>query len=312
MNVPLVSEYPTSGWSAGLGTVGLASSVFGWTFFGVTVIVCLRWLRNEARWSRQAHKLAARVDLALTPEVEPRVARYLRRRGLLGFALSLAVFFLLRQVLPPADAGNQRIGSVPAFALVVGLPVVFTLVSVLVAQWPRWKASGPARLAHLQRLSVRDTLTTIEWMAFALAIPSATVVAAWTLWTAAPPMRPWCWLAVLGFLAEPVVATWSARAILDGPSEGSDTLDLAWDDALRLQRVRELLLYSTTGTLALVIMAAAVVVPRSFSEASRLLLLGLAIFVLCAYFSKTSRAQCAWRKLWPTLNDSRSVPHSRR
>jgi hypothetical protein len=260
-----------------------------------------RW-RDIAGWSKQARKLAARVDLALTPAIELRVIRYLRGRELVVPVAALLPAVLLQWV-SPHETPPRAEASDPAFALVVGGPAVLTLCALVTARWPRWRASGSSRLAHLRRLSLGDALTRTEWLAFTLAVPASAILAIWALWTIAPGARSWSWVVVLVLLAQAGTALWSARAMLDRPSEGSDTLDLAWDDALRLRSVREVLLCCALGTAAYTSLCGGlgVFLTENSSPTGPIVLftLALGLFALLARFLRSGAAQHAWRELWP-------------
>lgn len=207
------------------------------------VIVAVAMLQ-PGMWTRRAHRLAARADIALPPTMEWRVARLLRAQnlfGVLGSQLAVPpVMTVLAGVAPPGDsiAHAERAWATWFPWCAAGLPALFLAMVSTQALWPRWRASGPGRVTHLRAPApVWRAFTWAELAATALGVALTAAFAGWGLWRIHAPATSW--IICMTVIAGTTAASWHVAAfIMNRPSSASDALELAWDDMLRFQCVR--------------------------------------------------------------------------
>jgi hypothetical protein len=284
------------------GLVALSLALLFWTFCRTT------------RWRATAHKLARQVDLALPGHLEPVVMRYVRNQWAVGTVLGGGAAFLLSLALrahPGGSTSSAFTWSGALFAL-AGYPLLILLAIVVPASIVRWRARGSVRLAHVQRLSVDDVTNLPERVVALAFVVASCAVSALGYWRAAPSARAWTWVAPASVLLVAAGGWWYARATLAGRSSGSDVLELAWDDALRVQRARDALIVTTAFVLPMEIVFAWLMQPPTETTLpSGAVVTGsstgpwLTPFVLLVvgivwYAAKGNPgARRAWRRLWP-------------
>lgn len=206
------------------------------------------WYTGGAARTRAAHQLARKVDLALDPPMEAAVAARLGRRLQVGALAGAVGVWVTLAVLAPVGATSPA-GYGPLFVVAgyfVGHAAGFWLVAWYethrpvppgprlarasspthddyVARYERWGAWGAAVFATLLALAV---LVADRTGALDLGVvPWGLVVATATL--------PW-----VAIVADEVVA----RRLLDRRQVAGSQLELAWDDALRAQTLRDMVL----------------------------------------------------------------------
>jgi len=285
-------------------------------FIAIGVVVC--WCttgRRTNRWRTEAHKMAEAADLNLPSNIEPLVMRYLRNR----WAVTLPVGFGLVVVITYALRTGPKAG-LTAGGVVLGLaaiPALFAISGVLPSFFVHWRAQGSQRLAHLQRLTLRDVTTTRERWALVVAVVAACVTAVIGFEHLAPHSG-WAWVAPLVLLLAGASSYWYARMILFGRSAGSDALELAWDDVLRIRKVREALMSVAIMLPAELFLVGALrllqpVPPYangSHPGLSELLfalsfLIGAGIYVSALRENRV--AYRSWRRLWPQVPPTSSA-----
>ena len=214
---------------------------------GFVIVVLLRAFRSSP-WLKQAHRLAAKSDIALPAHLEWQVARFLRGRYIVG-ALSCVLFVppLVSVMTWPFDsrtfpaAFGRPVGWIPWYpALVAALPLFWVGFSVLVAAWPRWRASGRGRVAHLGVASSPvEAFTPGEIAALVLGALGTVALGAWGLERLHAPVAWWA-LCAGGYTAALAAWWYAAAAAMNRPSNASDIVELGWDDMLRFNYVRAL------------------------------------------------------------------------
>jgi hypothetical protein len=237
------------------------------TFFAVLTAVYLAVgigsiVYNERRSPQRRHKLAdqfaQRVDLRLTPDVEPQVTEELirrRRYNQVGWTVGVAVGMPLI-----ALADRNGFGPFRGFTVVVFLFVPATVCGA--AAHLRSLSRRPqaaARVAHARSTTVSDYLNPLElYLLRALALVPAALTAAWAVIPRKPDAEP-LWDPSLGsaaalsagVVALLVVTEISLRALLRAPQPAESTQQLAFDDALRAQAMRDLFTLPMIGAINL-------------------------------------------------------------
>jgi hypothetical protein len=275
-------------WGTVLG-IDMIVVIFGIPALAALVVVTMR---------RPAERLARDVNLALTPEIGKRLDRFLRLRN----SLRAILLVLLSQLVLATTVGDP--GSHRSQALVMLLlPGGIWISVVAVSLWPRWKSRGPVRMAHLRRLHLRDTVTTLEIAAIAGAYAMGAALAGWALWHAGTQWRQWFWLPAALLAGQAVISIAICGRVMNAPAAGGDSLELAWDDVLRFDRVRSLLETSSFATLAWIAINAADVAKIQARSLPAHLLLGAVIGLLASGYvilRDRSPARDNWRKSWPS------------
>lgn len=269
------------------GVLGL-DLVFGF-LFGLPLLVVLPFaLRNGFRSPYDS--LSKRTGLAASAELRCRLNRYLRlRRGVLvAGMLAISQMYIFAINLTTGD----RFGEVLELAL---LPLTPCLLFLLASAWPRWRSEGSVHLAHLRGLTVRDALTSTDWLIVLSAYGIGGLLVILALWRA----NLWGWSALAAAaLACQALATYViAQRIMNAPAQGSDNLELAWDDVLRLQRARSLLGSGALGMLFMIAGAADLVGITIHSPLSSVTVVGVTSGVFSAW--NWSSAHRNWRRAWP-------------
>jgi hypothetical protein len=121
--------------------------------------------------------------------------------------------------------------------ILAGLPLYWAILCFVLSLWPRWKASGGYRVAHLGGSRVRQAFTPAEFTAVVIGAVLSAALGAWRLWYVAAPVT-W-WLACAAALAAAFAAwRYAATSLMSRPSSASDAIELGWDDLLRFRQVR--------------------------------------------------------------------------
>jgi len=171
---------------------------------------------------------------------------------------------------------------------------------------PRWKSTGVTHVAHLRRLSVRDTISKPELVAIVATYPIAAGLAGWSLWAAGEPWKSWFWLPGALLVFQMLVTLGICRYVMAARAAGGDALELAWDDVLRFHRVRSLVATSSFTTLYFI--------AASAGDLARVrtptYVTGIACAFLVVAFSRywqRSRAWNNWRRAWAMPGASHST-----
>jgi hypothetical protein len=287
--------------------------------FGVVFLARI-WSRRRhpERQVVKAYRLARQVDLLLPTELVGRVVRHVRRNEDAGFVVLVCVAPWLNATMW-AGLGTAPNGPIQGpqpwqIAVLLGaFPMAVILGTALVAWWGRWRASSPRRVAHLGRPSMWILLTGVEIAVVAVGAVSAAVMGFAVAWTFVPSARDWAWTAPALVAASLGATVLVARKVWQAPAEGSDSWELAWDDALRSLRVRVLLLgvpIILAGTSSLTAAWAAnqaAFASRSAPDVfSHAWVLGLAWFGALALLG-SGRGPRRWRRLWPDAPSAGAV-----
>ena len=284
------------------GCIALSFALLVWTF-------C-----RTSRWRAAAHKLARKMDLALPGQLEPVVMRYVRNQWAVGTVLGVGTAYFLNIGLRahPARLTSSAFTSNGALVAMAGYPLVILLAIVVPASFVGWRARGSVRLAHVQRLSVNDVTSRAERVVAPAFVVASCAVSALGYWRAAPSARAWTWVAPVSVVLVAAAGWWYARATLAGRSSGSDVLELAWDDALRVQRARDTLIVTTAFVLPLEMVFAWAMQPPTVttfpngtvqvgSSTGPWLIPFLALVVGILWYTAKGNpaARRSWRRLWP-------------
>lgn len=232
-----ISEYLAGAISSGAGAATVA------------IIVAFR----RGRWHRDAHKLAARSDIALPAELVGRVAGYLRGVHLVAAFAGILVTALITAPLSLLDGQHDWSQWLPRILTV--LPGLCAVVSYVVTAWPTWTPSGPTMLATGPRaIAVQQLFTLEEITATAIGAAFAIIAGVWGLWIAAAPGLWWIAFASSCVLA---IAIWQPRvvSILSRPDAPSDVIERGWDDVIRFQKARVLTIGAAWGPASLIFLA---------------------------------------------------------
>jgi hypothetical protein len=271
--------------------------------------------RRTKRWKGQAHKMAETADLALPARLEPLVMRYLRNRSTAVLPATMAVAATIFLLEPSGPKAHLRAGAL-LLALAV-VPALLVVSGVLPSFVVRWRAQGSPRLAHLERLTLRDVTTTRERRVLVVAVGAACVTAALGFHFLSRGSG-WAWVPPIVVLAAAACSCWYVKTILSGRSTGSDTLELAWDDVLRIRKVREALM-----TVALLLPLELFLVgmlhafqplPPGVNGSTPFMaegLCGLALLVGAGIYAgsmqENEAAYRSWRRLWPHVPPTSSA-----
>jgi hypothetical protein len=268
-----------------LGTVFAVDLIFViilfWPILFLSPFIIRAVLRDPSE------RLAKRAGLLPSAVLRRRLNRYLRLRRVLIVLVVLTLSQVCLFTLSLPDGG--RPGHLVEIAV---LPASTWLPSLLASAWPRWRSNGPVHLAHLRRLTVRDALTDREWVAVLAAYTAGGVVTIWAMKRA--DLAAWSVLAVALLALQALVAYAFAQWVMSAPAAGSDNLELAWDDVLRLERARSIL---GSGFVMLYFMAAAAGDLAGVTAHSLVVrgLLGAAVAVASSAWQRSS-AYRNWRR----------------
>ena len=209
-----------------------------WLVYAAGMAAILTAKLRLPRWYRAAHRMAQRQDIALPPELEPRVARFLRRRYAFSMLVSLVSIPLCELIFFHMDSVGDPRRAAPAYAAIVfALPFVSLLLG-LGAVPVRLPTSQPQRMSHLVRPSPLTVFTRTEWLANLGGVVLTIGTAAWSLWRiGAAPFAP-VYLAAIALIA---LLWWRAiTSIMNRRSSASDIIELGWDDVIRYSDARNL------------------------------------------------------------------------
>jgi hypothetical protein len=249
-----------------------------------------------------ALRLAQRADLPLPLALGDRLDRFLYVRRVVYLLTLVAVSqgLLFTLVLTGDD---RRAGHVVELAL---LPAAAWLPCMLASLWPRWKSHGQVHLAHLRRLGVRDALTDREWATVLAAYCADGVLIGLALSRAG--LATWSAVALASLVGQALLTFVIARSAMAQPAVGSNNLELAWDDVLRLARVRSLVASSSFVTLWFVAAAAGDLAGATVYRSPLFMgsLGGVAAFAVGIW--NQSSAHQNWRRAWPSELPLRARP----
>ncbi|WP_298455634.1 hypothetical protein [uncultured Cellulomonas sp.] len=201
--------------------------------------------RTGPRRTRTAHAFARRVDLGLPPDLEPVVARRLAGRQRAGARGALAGLALLTVGLAAARPDRLAIGGLVALCVAAGGHAL----GQGAAAWretTRVPGDG-ARIARASTPAHSDYVARHErWGGWVLAgVSLAVAVAIGAAPRAGLDVGPLPWVLVVAAAVVPaaVMAAYelAAARLLDRPQVAMTPLELAWDDALRSNTLRDML-----------------------------------------------------------------------
>jgi hypothetical protein len=152
-------------------------------------------------------------------------------------------------------------------------------------------------LAHLRRLGIRDALADWEWAAVAATYVASAVLIVWALTRTG--LAAWSAAAIV-LLASQVLLTYAvARRVVGAPAAGSDNLELALDDVLRLQRVRALVASSSFVSLWFVIAAVGDLTGIAIFQSKVIFYPLIGVMSLGTAAWSCSTAHRNWQRTWP-------------
>jgi hypothetical protein len=294
--------------------IGIIFVVVACGFALLSLALWVRAFRRKSRWRARAHKLARQVDLALPGHLEPFVMRYIRNQwAFCAVFTGLGVVLLnLAFRAHPGGLTSSPVAWSGALIAMAGYPLVILLGIIVPASIVRWRARGTVRLAHVQRLSVNDVTNLPERVGAVAFVVASCAVSALGYWRAAPSAQAWTWVAPASVVLVAAAGWWYARVTLAGRSSGSDVLELAWDDALRVQRARDTLLVATACVLPIEMMFAWAIQPptvtrlpsgaQEVGSSTGPWLMPFILLVVAIFWYGTKgnlAARRAWRRLWP-------------
>jgi hypothetical protein len=265
-----------------LGTVFAVDLLFGVILWPALLVLPFLF-RNPS------DRLGKRVGLALSPALRYRLNRYLRlRRAVIALGiLALSQIFIWSLAVDGGWSGHVlELGLVPAMPW---------LTFLLASAWPRWRSKGTVHLAHLCALTWRDALTNREWIAVLAAYSASGVLSTWALWHA--NLAIWSALAVVLLACQALFTCVIAQRVMTAPAVGSDIVELAWDDVLRLERARSLLGSSILGMLFMIAAAGDLAGVTIHSILFNAVFAG-ALSIAFSVWNRSSAYQ-NWRRAWP-------------
>ncbi|WP_395639088.1 hypothetical protein [Pseudolysinimonas sp.] len=224
------------------------SPILWFTALGLVLAatVAILWATPAFR-RRAARKFATRVGLTLDDGTAPRVTAQLTRRalaGLVGYTSGLLVSVGTLLAVGRPTGTDTMWSWVVTGSVFTGMGIGASLAT-LTQRLPQPGAA--VRVARSRELVVEDYLTRYE-VAFARLVGPvalALVALAWIATSGGPRtevLLPTATAAALGTLATQLMFELGSRLVLRRPIRGESPHDLAWDDALRADSLRQLLL----------------------------------------------------------------------
>lgn len=206
----------------------------------VSVVVLIVATRRH-RLLRDAHKLAMAADIELPDRLVPLVVRFQRRRAMVAVLASALTTVVVTALMLPGT-GPKHWGRALPLSVTL-LPCLLVVGCLVVASAPprRRESSNGWQVSHRAQLSPRSAFTATEWLVLGLGVPVAAGAAGWGLWRVGAPVAWWAgWSAAFGLGG--VVCWRSAVAVMLRPGGAGDVVELGWQDVLRFERVRGMLL----------------------------------------------------------------------
>ncbi|MBO0837426.1 MAG: hypothetical protein J2P28_18225 [Actinobacteria bacterium] len=245
--------------------------------------------RNSSRWTRMAHKLAAKSDIALPEPLVGRVARFLRVQfrlaGLAGPITGLTV-----ALVPPEKQMNWA-AWLPW--VVAGLPLVSAGCCCVLGRWPRWTAPGIGLVTHRRPVQLRQAFTSAEVTVTIIGAFVAAAAGAWGLRLV--HATPLWWDAWVVAYAVAVLVWWAtARSVMSRPSGAGDAIELGWDDVIRFSQVRGLTMAIAWLPAVCLVLIDGAAAPQ-FGAAWVLLPVTAAFVVVMVVFRQGRQL---WRRAW--------------
>jgi hypothetical protein len=239
--------------------IGVVSQASVYIYFAAAVIAALalivpalRSRPGPERLSKLAHDFARKADLALPPHLVLPIGERMARRHqvrLLTAGIGLVLVFVMAAIVSGTDLVPSGVRDLVVVAL---LPLGFAarllddliVDDLIVALWDRGlRPPGRGRAVHLPAPGLADFVAPVErWIARTLTACSV-AVAVWVL-----AVRPGIGSGLILGLTLLVLlgAELGARTIVAGRPVASDVQSLAFDDALRAEAVRNLLLLASS------------------------------------------------------------------
>lgn len=275
------------------------------------------WMRSPKTRQRELHRFARRVNLSLTPDVEPAVLRRLVRRGWHITAGGLAGLIAVAAMLVLVDGfGEWDFAPMAIFAAVLGGVAMGGATSAVAGMLP--PRDDGKRVARLITPRYADYVAGFErWGAVgavgtgvvALGVGAATGVFSASSDTASGATLPagtiaafvMVGLAVLSLAASLVVST----AIVAHGQRATTELGLAWDDALRASALRDIVTVPILLGLYGFVLSVYTISEEHASDGIAIIMMvalavGLVIAIGLAIYSLASSPQQFYRRrLWP-------------
>lgn len=204
------------------------------------------WYSRPGPRARAAHRLARKVNLELAAATESVVAARLGLRNRVGGLVAAVGAWVTIGVLAPASTADE-LGYGPLFVVMgyfVGHAIGYGAVAWYETRQP--VPAGP-RLARASSPTHDDYVTRLErWGAWGAAGVATTIALAVTVTdrSGVLDLGPVPWGLVVATATLPWLAVladeYLARRLLDRRQVAASQLELAWDDALRAQTLRDM------------------------------------------------------------------------
>ena len=260
---------------------------------------------SDAKLARRTDRTAREVGLPLTREIEPVVARRVRRAdryAMIGAAVAWSVTFALLGSAVDSDRFGSSVTWVTLGAMVVGRPAGNAIAALVDA-----RASSPRdrpRIARSRSVRMADYVPAGELIAVRLVTSCTLLTVGVTSALGLLPLPVAVGMVVLSLVSFTVLE-FGGRRIVEQHQTAHTTTDLAWDDALRAKNLRALVAAPVAVGLytALAVLFALEERPRA-PDGVIVWGLGLVVVALAAVgiwrLSRTDhRDQYYLRRLWP-------------
>lgn len=249
----------------------------------------------------RVERLAGVVDLGVPAAIEKKLRRFLLLRQLAILALSV---LLAETLFAEFIVRSWTKGNTPASQLVplLTVPIGLWIIGIVGTLWPHWTSTAGARLAHLRRPRVRDTLAPWEQVVVAAAYALQAGIVTLAVWEAGAPLRSWWMLPPVAIVTELAVTYAAARRTLEAAGGGHDGMELAWSDVLRFSRIRTLLALTSVFSLDWILISALDMLHAEHRISGALppemsVLLQIPLILGTAFFWKGPGVR-QWQKAW--------------
>lgn len=267
------------------------------------------YLRSRDK-GRALDQYAKKVNLRLDPSVQAAVTSRIivRERArvignVAGLALGVGAFFLLPT--PSRDLLTTHLVVPLLLFAVVATHFGLTVADFIAAGVLSLRHTAGARVARANSPRLSDYVPRAEiWIAVLAFIGITTAVIIYFAFGRAnvsDVLLPFAWggLTYAGLsIGLAVIGLTTVPRILRTPQPAGSAIELAWDDALRADTLRDLVRRPTSGVPIALMTLGVVMLPPNFFSFSTVALTGFVVLGASTITDLTNSEQHYWRRLW--------------